>query len=70
MKNRTTIFITQRLSTIKFADWIVIVDKGTIAEQGTHTDLLSKNGIYKRLFETQIDGVLDLEVIEEVEDET
>ncbi len=70
LKNRTTIFITQRLSTIKFADWIVIMDKGTIAEQGTHTDLFSKNGIYKRLFETQIDGVLDLEVIEEVEDET
>ena len=70
LKNRTTIFITQRLSTIKFTDWIVIMDKGTIAEQGTHTDLLSKNGIYKRLFETQIDGVLDLEIIEEVGDET
>lgn len=70
LENRTTIFITQRLSTIKFSDWIVIMDKGTIAEQGTHTDLLSKNGIYKRLFDTQVDGVLDLELIEEVEDET
>ena len=69
LENRTTVFITQRLSTIKFTDWIVIMDKGTIAEQGTHTDLLSKNGIYKRLFETQIDGVLDLEIIEGVEDE-
>ncbi|MHA2390439.1 MAG: ABC transporter ATP-binding protein [Promethearchaeota archaeon] len=69
LENRTTIFITQRLSTIKFTDWIVIMDKGVIAEQGTHTDLLSKNGIYKRLFDTQIDGVLDLEIIEEVEDE-
>ncbi|MFX0012817.1 MAG: ABC transporter ATP-binding protein, partial [Candidatus Hermodarchaeota archaeon] len=35
LRNRTTIFITQRLSTIKFSDWIVIMDKGTIAEQGT-----------------------------------
>jgi len=70
LENRTTIFITQRLSTIKFTDWIVIMDKGTIAEQGTHADLLSKNGTYTRLFETQIDGVLDLEIIEEVEDET
>ncbi|MHA2472136.1 MAG: ABC transporter ATP-binding protein [Promethearchaeota archaeon] len=70
LKGRTTIFITQRLSTIKFADRIIIMEKGTIAEQGTHTDLLSKNGIYKRLFETQIDGVLDLEILEEVEDET
>ncbi len=70
LKNRTTIFITQRLSTIKFTDWIVIMDKGIIAEQGTHTDLLSKNGIYKHLFETQVDGVIDLEIITEVEDET
>jgi len=67
LKNRTTIFITQRISTIKFTDWIVIMDKGNIAEQGTHIDLLSKNGIYKRLFETQVDGVVDLEVIKEVE---
>lgn len=70
LKKRTTIFITQRLSTIKFSNWIVIMDKGTIAEQGTHTDLLSKNGVYKRLFDTQVDGVLDLELIKEVEDET
>jgi ABC-type multidrug transport system fused ATPase/permease subunit len=70
LENQTTIFITQRLSTIKFTDWIVIMDNGTIAEQGTHTELLSKNGLYKRLFETQIDGILDLEIIEEVEDET
>lgn len=70
LKNRTTIFITQRLSTIKFTDWIVIMDKGIIAEQGKHTELLSKNGIYKRLFETQVDGVLNLEIIEGVEDET
>ena len=69
LKNRTTIFITQRISTIKFTDWIVIMDKGNIAEQGTHIDLLSKNGIYKRLFETQVDGVVDLEVIKEVEGE-
>ncbi len=70
LENRTTIFITQRLSTIKFTDWIVIMDKGTIAEQGTHNNLLSKNGIYKRLYETQIDGVLDLEMLESMEDET
>jgi ATP-binding cassette subfamily B protein len=69
LENRTTIFITQRLSTIKFSDWIVIMDKGFIAEQGKHSDLLSKNGIYKRLFETQVDGILDLEIIAGVEDE-
>ena len=69
LENRTAIFITQRLSTIKFTDWIVIMDNGTIAEQGTHNDLLSNNGIYKRLYETQVDGVLDLEILERREEE-
>ena len=68
LKNRTTIFITQRLSTIKFTDWILIMDKGRIVEQGTHKELLSKNGIYKQLFETQVDGVIDLEIINKLED--
>jgi ABC-type multidrug transport system fused ATPase/permease subunit len=70
LKNRTTIFITQRLSTIKFVDWIVIMERGIIAEQGKHADLLSQNGIYKRLFETQIDGIIDLEIIKKAKDET
>jgi ABC-type multidrug transport system fused ATPase/permease subunit len=70
LKNRTTIFITQRLSTIKFSDWIVIIDKGNIVEQGTHNDLLSKNGIYKHLFETQVEGVVDLELIKGLEEGT
>ena len=68
LENRTTIFITQRLSTIKFTDWIVIMDKGNIVEQGPHSDLLARNGIYKRLFETQIDGIMDLSLIEEMEE--
>jgi len=69
LENRTTIFITQRLSTIKITDWIVVMDKGNIAEQGTHDELLSKNGIYKQLFDTQVDGVLNLEILEEEEEE-
>jgi ABC-type multidrug transport system fused ATPase/permease subunit len=69
LKNRTTIFITQRLSTIKYADAIVIMDKGRIAEYGTHAELLSKNGIYKHLFESQVDGIVDLEVIKELGEE-
>jgi len=53
MKNRTSIVIAHRLSTIQSADQIVVMSKGEIAEQGTHTELLSKNGVYKRLVEMQ-----------------
>ena len=53
MKNRTSIVIAHRLSTIQNADLIVVMQKGEIAEQGTHTELLVKNGIYKKLVEMQ-----------------
>lgn len=53
MKNRTSIVIAHRLSTIQNADLIVVMQKGEIAEQGTHTELLAKNGIYKKLVEMQ-----------------
>lgn len=50
MKNRTTILIAHRLTTVKNADKIVVIDNGTIAEQGTHKELLEKNGIYAKLY--------------------
>lgn len=53
MKNRTSIVIAHRLSTIQNADLIVVMQKGEIAEQGTHTELLAKNGVYKKLVEMQ-----------------
>lgn len=53
MKNRTSIVIAHRLSTIQNADLIVVMQKGEIAEKGTHTALLKKNGIYKKLVEMQ-----------------
>ncbi|MBT8244572.1 MAG: ATP-binding cassette domain-containing protein [Winogradskyella sp.] len=53
MKNRTSIVIAHRLSTIKNADQIIVMSKGEIAEQGTHTELLAKNGVYKKLVEMQ-----------------
>lgn len=53
MKNRTCIVIAHRLSTVQHADEIIVLDKGTIAERGTHAGLLAKDGIYKRLVELQ-----------------
>jgi len=54
IKNRTTLIITQRLSTIKFATKIIVMDKGRIIEAGTHEELMAKEGLYKYLYETQL----------------
>jgi subfamily B ATP-binding cassette protein MsbA len=53
MQNRTSIVIAHRLSTIRHADEIIVLKKGEIAERGTHDELLSKRGIYKRLVDMQ-----------------
>ena len=54
LKGRTTLIVAHRLSTIKNADLIFVIDKGTILESGTHEELLSiTNGEYKKLYDTQ-----------------
>ncbi|MBD3380349.1 MAG: ATP-binding cassette domain-containing protein [Candidatus Omnitrophica bacterium] len=53
MQGRTVIVIAHRLSTIKHADKIVVIDRGRIIETGTHTELLAKNPLYKKLYEMQ-----------------
>lgn len=53
MKNRTCIVIAHRLSTVQHADEIIVMEKGSIAERGTHKDLMEKDGIYRRLIEMQ-----------------
>jgi subfamily B ATP-binding cassette protein MsbA len=53
MQDRTTFVIAHRLSTIMHADTILVLEHGKIVEQGTHQQLLEREGLYKRLFETQ-----------------
>ncbi len=52
--NRTAIVIAHRLSTIRHADKILVLDHGEIKEEGTHDELLQRNGYYKKLYEVQI----------------
>lgn len=54
MKGRTTIMVAHRLSTIQHADCIMVMHKGEIRERGTHQELLSRGGIYKKLYELQV----------------
>ena len=53
MNGRTSFIIAHRLSTIKEADLILVMNKGKIIEQGTHTELLLKNGFYSKLYNSQ-----------------
>ncbi|MBI4827477.1 MAG: ABC transporter ATP-binding protein [Nitrospinae bacterium] len=59
MRGRTVFVIAHRLSTILHADLIVAMDRGAIAEMGTHDELLRRGGVYQKLFELQFKGALN-----------
>ncbi len=56
MADRTSFVIAHRLSTIRDAELILVMDKGSIIEQGTHVELLAKKGFYAELYKCQFSG--------------
>lgn len=54
-KNRTVVIVAHRLSTVKNADKIIVLDKGMVAEQGTHNELIQKRGHYYHLIKNQLE---------------
>lgn len=54
MEGRTTFVIAQRLLTLKSADMIFVLDKGHIAQRGTHTELLAQSGLYREIYDLQL----------------
>ncbi len=52
-KGRTTLVIAHRLSTVVNADQIIVIDEGRVVEQGTHAELLAKNGLYAGMWNRQ-----------------
>jgi subfamily B ATP-binding cassette protein MsbA len=53
MKDRTTLVIAHRLSTVQNADRIIVLEKGTVVQEGSHEDLIRQEGVYKKLYELQ-----------------
>jgi len=56
MQNRTSVIISHRVSSAKLADFIIVLDDGRVVEQGTHAALMEQNGIYKELYDKQLQG--------------
>lgn len=58
IKGKTTIVIAHRLSTLLHMDRILVFEKGKIVEDGSHSELLAKKGVYKSLWDAQVGGFL------------
>ena len=56
MHGRTSFIVAHRLSTIREADTILVMNDGKVVEQGNHGELMEKNGFYARLYNSQFEG--------------
>jgi ATP-binding cassette, subfamily B, bacterial len=56
LRGRTSLVIAHRLSTVRDADQILVIDAGRVVERGTHDDLLAADGLYAELYHTQFKG--------------
>jgi len=56
-KNRTTITIAHRLSTLRDADFLIVIEDGKVVENGTHEELLNRDGVYKKLYTLQMEAL-------------
>lgn len=69
MQDKTTIVIAHRLSTLLHMDRVLVFDQGKIVEDGTHDNLLTKNKVYKKLWDAQVGGFLGDETKGETDNE-
>lgn len=56
LANRTALVVAHRLSTVKNADRIIVMERGQVAESGNHEELLQADGLYRKLYEIQFAG--------------
>ncbi len=56
LENRSTLIIAHRLSTVRRADRVVVLDRGRVVEEGTHGELLGREGVYAKLYRGQFRG--------------
>ena len=57
VEGSTVVLISHRITTLMNADNIIVLEKGRIAEQGTHQQLLDKGGLYKKIYDIQMQGI-------------
>ena len=57
IQGKTTIMIAHRLSTLRDADSLIVIENGKVAERGTHDELMAKDGVYHKLYSLQIEAL-------------